>query len=71
MNFTLFWDVSIQNKRAVIESGITGSQKNLAVDGNLIFVRRFIGKRVGSRDIIIVDHRQNGRAGHDGNCCRG
>jgi hypothetical protein len=71
MNFILLWDVSIQNKRAGIESNMTSSQNNLAIDGSLIFVGRIIGKRVGSSDLVIVDHRQNGRAGHEGHGCRG
>jgi hypothetical protein len=66
MDFILFWDISIQNERAGIESNVTNSQNNLAFDGNLLFVRRFIGKRVGSTDLVIVDHRQDGRASHNG-----
>jgi hypothetical protein len=71
MNFITIWDVPIQNKRAGIESDSTCSQNNFAINGSLILVRRFIGGKIGSRDLFIVDHRQNGRAGHDGNCCRG
>jgi hypothetical protein len=71
MNFILFWDVSIQNKRAGIESEITSSQNNFVINGSLILVRRVIGRKIGRRDIFIVDHRQNGRAGHDRHGCRG
>jgi hypothetical protein len=71
MNFILFWDVPIQNKRAGIESDITCSQNNFAINGSLILVRRFIGEKIGSRDLFIVDHLQSGRASHDGHCCRG